>query len=206
MRCAAPASDVGRLWQHPHRRRAGARGARGRVCAGRRLAPDRTHDDRASAPCRPLHGVRPRVGRYGPAGHQRLSPVRPRAPRARLALHTYHLVPYPRTAELLGELQGNGPSAGSLVCGTREAATAHAPLARAARAAITASLTAHADETSLHVAGRRWWLHVAATATHTHLHVYRRRGLAGMEAAGVWTDFRRDDHARRLVAELPVGP
>lgn len=106
-----------------------------------------------------------------------------------VALHSYHLLPYARTAEVLDALVGDGPSAGSLARWTGEAAAGLVSVQRAAAAAISASPTAHADETSVHVARQRWWLHVAATATHTHLHVHRRRGRDGIEAAGVWTDF-----------------
>lgn len=106
-----------------------------------------------------------------------------------VALHSYHLLPYGRTAECLAALLGEGPSVGTLATWTRAAAAALRPAQRAAAAAIGASDAAHADETSLHVARRRWWVHVAASATHTHYHVHERRGLEGMTAAGVWADF-----------------
>lgn len=107
-----------------------------------------------------------------------------------VALHSAHFVPYARTAELLDALLGPGPSTGTLARWTREAAGALRPAQRAAAAAIAQSPTAHADETGLHVARTTWWLHVAATATHTHYHVDRRRGVGGIDAGGVWADFR----------------
>lgn len=107
-----------------------------------------------------------------------------------VALHSYHVLPYARTAELLASLVGPGPSAGSLTRWTRAAAATLAPADRAAAAAITASPAAHADETGLHVQRATQWLHVASTATHTHYHIDRRRGLAGIEAGGVWSEFR----------------
>ncbi len=106
-----------------------------------------------------------------------------------VALHSYHLLPYGRTAECLAALLGAGPSPGTLARWTAAAAAALAPAQRAAARAITASPTAHADETTLHVAGQRVWLHVAATATHTHYHVHRRRGREGIAPGGVWDAF-----------------
>jgi transposase len=106
-----------------------------------------------------------------------------------VALHSYHLLPYGRTAECLAALLGAGPSVGTLAAWTRAAATALAPAQRAAAVAIGASPSAHVDETGLHVARRRWWVHVAATATHTHYHVHERRGREGITAAGVWDAF-----------------
>lgn len=106
-----------------------------------------------------------------------------------VALHSYHLLPYARTAEFLRALLGAGPSAGSLARWTQAAAGALAPAQRAAATAIARAATAHADETTLHVAGRRVWLHVAATATHTHYHVHARRGREGIAPGGVWDAF-----------------
>ncbi len=106
-----------------------------------------------------------------------------------VALHSYHLLPYGRTAECLTALLGAEPSAGSLARWTAAAAAALAPAERAAAAAIGGSATAHADETTLHVAGRRVWLHVAATATDTHYHVHPQRGQVGIAPGGVWDAF-----------------
>lgn len=107
-----------------------------------------------------------------------------------VVLHSYHLVPYARTAECLDGLLGPGPSAGSIARWVAEAADALTPAAAAAGSAVAHSCAAHADETGLHVAGRRVWLHVAATATDTHYHVHANRGLLGIEAGGVWGGFR----------------
>lgn len=106
-----------------------------------------------------------------------------------VALHSYHLLPYGRTAECLTALLGAGPSAGSRARWTAVAARTLVPAQRAAAVAIGQSATAHADETTLHVAGRRVWLHVAATATHTHYHVHPRRGQVGIAPGGVWDVF-----------------
>jgi transposase len=107
-----------------------------------------------------------------------------------VALHSYHLLPYARTAECLDGLLGTGPSPGSITRWVAQAARALAPAAETARDAVRAAYAAHADETCLHVAGRRRWLHVAATATHTHYHIDERRGLSGIDAGGVWGRFR----------------
>lgn len=106
-----------------------------------------------------------------------------------VALHSYHLLPYARSAEFLAALLGDGPSAGSLAQWTTVAARALAPAQRAAAVAIGRSSSAHADETTLYVARRRVWLHVAATTTHTHYHVHAQRGRDGIAPGGVWDAF-----------------
>jgi hypothetical protein len=106
-----------------------------------------------------------------------------------VALHSAHFLPYGRTAALLDALLGDGPSVGSLVRWTAAAARTLLPAQRAAAVAIGQSATAHADETTLHVAKRRLWLHVAATATHTHYHVHAQRGRDGIAPGGVWDAF-----------------
>lgn len=106
-----------------------------------------------------------------------------------VALHSYHLLPYVRTAEFLAGLLGDGPSAGSLAQWTTVAARALAPAQRAAAVAIGQSPAAHADETTVYVSRRRAWLHVAATATHTHYHIHAQRGREGIAPGGVWDAF-----------------
>ncbi len=107
-----------------------------------------------------------------------------------VALHGYHLLPYGRTAEFLDAVLGDGPSTGSVVRWVREAAVKLEGTSEATARSITAQHAAHADETSLHVNGKRYWLHVASTGTHTHYHVHEKRGFIGIDAGGVWGKFR----------------
>lgn len=106
-----------------------------------------------------------------------------------VALHSQHFLPYGRTAEMLAALLGEGPSVGTLVRWTREAAEALRPVVVQAAEAIISSPSAHGDETGIHVEGETWWLHVASTATHTHYHIHPRRGRAAMDTGGVWEGF-----------------
>ncbi len=57
------------------------------------------------------------------------------------------------------------------------------------RAAIAAAPVAHCDETGWRVEGACHWLHSASTAMFSLLTVHRRRGVVGMEHAGVLSAF-----------------
>jgi transposase len=48
----------------------------------------------------------------------------------------------------------------------------------------------HQDETSLSVAGKRYWEHVTCTATLTHYHVDASRGQSALEAIGILPQFK----------------
>ncbi len=54
---------------------------------------------------------------------------------------------------------------------------------------IAGAVVAHFDETGLRVAGRLHWMHSASTPTDVLLTVHRRRGVTGMDAAGVLPRF-----------------
>lgn len=145
-----------------------------------------TEHQRVAVPC--THCGHATAGVF-PAGISVGAQYGPEVKALGVALHSYHLLPYARTAEFLAGLLGDGPSAGSLAQWTTVAARVLAPAQRAAAVAIGQSATAHADETTVYVARRRVWLHVAATATHTHYHVHAQRGRDGIAPGGVWDVF-----------------
>jgi transposase len=106
-----------------------------------------------------------------------------------VALHSYHLLPYARTAECLDGLFGRGPSAGSIATWVRTAAHRLTGEMRRIAEAVQRADAAHADETGLHVARQRGWVHVGSTATHAHYHVDWKRGRVGINAGGLWTEY-----------------
>lgn len=96
-----------------------------------------------------------------------------------------------RTADALAELFGTPLSAGTVASLTRRMAAdvrACGVLDRIA-AGITAAEVAHFDETGLRVAASLHWVHSASTDLFSLLTVHPRRGVRGMEHAGILPGF-----------------
>ncbi|MGH2375104.1 MAG: IS66 family transposase [bacterium] len=96
-----------------------------------------------------------------------------------------------RTADALAELFGTPLSAGTVASLTRRMAgdvRASGVLDRIA-AGITAAEVAHFDETGLRVAASLHWVHSASTTGFSLLTVHPRRGVKGIEHAGVLPNF-----------------
>ena len=106
-----------------------------------------------------------------------------------VALHSYHLLPYARTAECLAGLFGHGPSAGSIATWVRAAAHALTDALPPIIAAVQRAPAGHADETGLHVAGQLAWVHVASTGTVAHYHLAPGRGRSSIDRGGVWPAY-----------------
>ncbi len=104
-------------------------------------------------------------------------------------LRHYQLLPYQRIAEVLADRFGAGPSAGTLHAASVTCAAALAGVAGAIKAALQAAPLAHADETSIRVAGQRHRVHVVSTATLTHDARHAKRGHAATEAIGLLPGF-----------------
>ncbi len=102
-------------------------------------------------------------------------------------LHVYQHLPFKRTAELLEDAFGISIATGSLAamvaeCGQR---LGRAGFVERLRELLIASPVIHCDETGGRVGGELQWVHVAATDRLTLLAVHAKRGLEGMNAAGV---------------------
>ena len=104
-------------------------------------------------------------------------------------LRSYQLLPSARTHELLADLFGSAPSEGTLEHILATAATDLSEVVEQIRQGVGASEVAHFDETGCYVEDKRYWLHVAATATLTYYCVHRQRGQQGSTAAGVLPTF-----------------
>jgi transposase len=96
-----------------------------------------------------------------------------------------------RTAAALTELFGTPLSAGTVASLTRRMADTvrTCGVLDQIRAAIATAPVAHFDETGLRVAASLHWVHSASTAMFSLLTVHPRRGVKGMEHAGVLPGF-----------------
>ncbi len=104
-------------------------------------------------------------------------------------LRHYQLLPYQRIGELLADLFGVGPSAGTLHRASLTCAAALGEIEAAIKTALGAAAVAHADETSVVVAGKRRWVHVVSTARLTHYAWHAQRGHAATDAIGILPAF-----------------
>ncbi|MDP9371205.1 MAG: transposase, partial [Chloroflexota bacterium] len=105
-------------------------------------------------------------------------------------LRHYQLLPYQRIGELLADLFGAGPAAGTLHRASLTCAAALGAVEAAIKTALGAAAVAHADETSIVVAGRRRWVHVVSTGRLTQYAWHAKRGHAATDAIGILPAFR----------------
>lgn len=104
-------------------------------------------------------------------------------------LRHYQLLPYLRISALLADLFGAGPTVGTLHRASLACAAALAEVEVAVKTALSAAPLAHADETSIAVAGQRRWVHVVSTARLTHYAWHAKRGRAASDAIGILPAF-----------------
>ena len=94
-------------------------------------------------------------------------------------------VPVARAAEVLSDLLGVPVSTGWLSSLTGEAADGLDGFIDDLADALSDQPVAGADETSVRVAGTKWWSHVICTALLTFLGVHPNRGVAATDKLGV---------------------
>lgn len=112
---------------------------------------------------------------YGPAA---------RAAMVYLAAGQY--IPIRRVAVTMADLLGMPVSTGAVAAAVEQAGGEPLDAFTGQVAGrIAASPVVHADETGLRVAGKLHWVHSASTGQYSHISVHRRRGRAGMDAAGI---------------------
>ena len=87
-------------------------------------------------------------------------------------LLVFQHVPVARTAQLIADLIGARPSAGWVISALGEAAAALADVEKLIKSLIVLAHVVHVDETSVSIAGARWWLHVAGTDKLTAYHLH----------------------------------
>jgi transposase len=102
-------------------------------------------------------------------------------------LHIYQHLPFKREAELLEDGLGISIATGSLAAMVAECGQnlERAGLVERLRTLLIASPVIHCDETGGRVVDELQWVHVASTDRLTLLTVHARRGIEGMDAAGV---------------------
>jgi transposase len=104
-------------------------------------------------------------------------------------LHQHHLLPFARTTQVLDDLLGTSPAAGTIALWLQEAAELVVEPVEHIKAELRQSDVVHCDETGLYIAGERVWLHVAATPQLTYYEAYPQRGRQGTDALGILPDF-----------------
>src|SRR5450631_2255035 len=108
---------------------------------------------------------------------------------AALYLLVRHHIPIVRAAEILTDLLGVPVSTGFVASLTAEAADGLGDFIVELGDALADQPVAGADETSVRVAGAKWWFHVCCTALFTFLGVHPNRGVVATDAFGVLPRF-----------------
>jgi transposase len=101
----------------------------------------------------------------------------------------YHLLPWQRTCEMLGDLFGHPLAEGTLASALTECAAVLEKSEEEIKHALTRAPVATFDETGLYVAGRREWMHVASTPLLTHYGPHAKRGAEATQAIGILPAF-----------------
>lgn len=104
-------------------------------------------------------------------------------------LQAYHLLPFARTSELLGDLFGVSLSEGTLFTALHAASERLEATDEAIRTALQAAAVAHFDETGVRVEGKLHWLHSASTETLAHDALHAKRGQAATQEIGILPAF-----------------
>ena len=105
-------------------------------------------------------------------------------------LNQEQLLPEERTCRVLAEVFGRPISEATLERAVETCHTQLAAVEAAIKQGITEAEVAHFDETGARLGGKRFWLHVASTATLTFYAAHPKRGREAMDALGVLPAFR----------------
>jgi len=105
-------------------------------------------------------------------------------------LNQEQLLPEERTCRVLAEVFGRPISEATLERAVETCHTQLAAVEAAIKQGITEAEVAHFDETGARLGGKRFWLHVASTATLTFYATHPKRGREAMDALGVLPAFR----------------
>src|SRR2546421_5819719 len=101
-----------------------------------------------------------------------------------------HLLPLGRASEVLWDLLGISIAEATITTQLQRAATLLEPVEQQIKAALIQADVLHQDESSVRVAGQRWWLHVSAPSMLTHYAVHAKRGQAALDAIDILPHFR----------------
>src|SRR5207302_1057758 len=117
-----------------------------------------------------------------------------------------HLLPLGRASEVLWDLLGISIAEATITTQLQRAAALLEPVEQQIKAALIGADVLHQDESSVRVAGQRWWLHVSATPTLTHYAVHAKRGKAALDAIDILPHFRGRSLQDGFQANPPEPP
>jgi transposase len=140
-----------------------------------KTCPSCQRETRAAFPT----GVKTATVQYGP--HVRALAV---------YLHSFHLLPYARTCQLLSDVLGTTFSQASLLAALQEGSEQVEQALQVIKTGLIASAVMHSDETGIRVQGRCKWVHVAATERLTYYQAHRKRGKEAVDAIGILPQFQ----------------
>jgi transposase len=100
-------------------------------------------------------------------------------------LVVFQHVPVERAAQLIADLTGAAPSTGWVSAQVARTAEALTEVEALIKTLLTAAAVIGVDETTVNVAGRKQWLHVARTDLLTAYHLHANRGRTAVKEFGV---------------------
>ena len=100
-------------------------------------------------------------------------------------LQVHQLLPYGRAAGLVADLFGSAPSQGTLARALEQAHQKLGTVEEQILSGLCRSGVVHMDETGVHAAGKRQWLHSAGTPSLTRYRIHAKRGREALDAMGV---------------------
>ena len=103
--------------------------------------------------------------------------------------HAQQLLPLERSCEVMSDVLGVSPSAGTLVNAVSQCAERLIPVEAQIKDAILACQVVHFDETGMRIEAKLHWLHEAGTPTLTYYHVHPKRGRKALDAIGILPAF-----------------
>ena len=112
-----------------------------------------------------------------------------RAKAAVVHLTCHHMMPFQRTAALMGDFHSLPMSDGTVFNIVQEAGRLLKPTVDAIGEAIKNAPVVHADETGMRVGGKSQWLHALATPLLTWVDAHEKRGKEAFEALAILTVF-----------------
>lgn len=104
-------------------------------------------------------------------------------------LVNYHLLPWQRSCEIIGDLFGTRIAEGTIWSALNQCSDSLEKPEAEIKQALTQAAVAHFDETGLYVGARREWLHVTSTPLLTHYGSHAKRGAAAIKEIGILPDF-----------------
>jgi transposase len=96
-----------------------------------------------------------------------------------------HLLPLARACEVMQDLLGIAMSEATLQGLIARCSRNREPVEALIKQALRQAEVIPQDETGLHVANRRQWMHVSTTAQLTHYQVHPSRGRKALDAIGI---------------------